>query len=178
MEGCGQMWWPETWEASLRLGAKITGLAWTYVEPRGVVWERLDMHESCGRVDKSWTCIVTLTWPPTTCACGRPKLWARLDVHVRPLWPSVSSCAWSPRSCGHGHTKWARPHWCAHARAWERPFLRLLAHETFHAPASLHAPSFSKFSSLKCLTFWPMYIYCLCRRQGEQDQRQTATREL
>lgn len=43
---------------------------------------------------------------------------------------------------------------------WERPFLRLLAHETFHAPASPRAPSFSKFSSLKCLTIWSLYIYC------------------
>lgn len=84
---------------------------------------------------------------------------------ISQTWPQVSQrnvgaqavWRWTPKM---GVPTFVRP--CP--EVWTRPFLRLRPHQTFHAPASLHTPSFSKFSHPKNLTFWQLAIYCECRR--------------
>lgn len=82
------------------------------------------------------------------------QTWPRVsqrNVDVQAVW------RWAPKM---GVPTFVRP--CP--EVWTRPFLRLRPHQTFHTPASLHAPSFSKFSHSKNLTFWWLTIYCECCR--------------
>ena len=124
------------------------------VEVRGGAWECMDGQFRGHTWIHKWTSKESLSWSPMSHTCGRPLSWSLLDVHVCSGWmPNAHSC-WASRPCGHGHTKWVRPRSYVHAQSrGYTHFAHLLDHETFHAPASPRAPSFSKFSLFKCLTF-------------------------
>lgn len=164
VESCGGMW---TNVVARNVGGQLA-------VGRPKYWAGMDLREA------AWSCVGT---------SGRSRImWASgqfVDGHSDADLATHDVCVWSPKImdpdgctrasivairfalCVDAQVVWAWTHKMGAStlvrpcpEPWERPFLRLLAHETFHAPASPRAPSFSKFSSLKCLTFWPMHIYC------------------
>lgn len=108
--------------------SEICGLMWVYLG----AWGRPYFVCRYGRADNARLApIVAWNYERPWGTCGH--------IFESDLWVLMSS--------GGGCAKWTRPLWGAHAHVmWTRPFLRLLAHETFRAPASPRALSFSKIS--------------------------------
>lgn len=184
--GCGQMWWPETWDSTVQSGRpKLRGGAWTMVGAGGgEPWKFVEVRGSAWTANFVDIRGYTSGRPKSRCL-GRPCR-TRVVAHYRggcwmSMWAHVDDHRTLVVGAHHtwmGGSKWALPRFCVHVHN------RGSAHFYTSMPTKLFAhrlrlaPSFSKKILPKCLTFWGLHINCKCRRQGEQDQRQTATREL
>lgn len=155
---------PETWESSRCLGAQ------NFMGERGQMWERMDMS-GCPKImwvsGYVWKQFVGIRVCPNMGANGRPNLREFMGAHVL-AWPHFRECFVGV----HDTWRWARQNGCAHYEAsmprsrGHTHFDAPSAHETFHAPALPHAPSFSKIFRKN---FWKSTSYDLIFATSEID---------
>lgn len=137
---------PETWESSRCLGAQKS---WQFMATCGRLCTpnlRGWMDDICGRL---WTYIIMREWTH--------NMRRTLGFHAYRVATLLCAFYGRPRhvevdaqnGCAHYEASMPRPRGHAH---FDAPS----AHETFHAPALPHAPSFSKISRKK---FWKSTSY-------------------
>lgn len=125
---------PETWESSRCLGAQIS---WTDVDKCG----RILVPNSCG----SMGIICGRIWTPNMTCVWASSVTQFLGFHMRYVATLLCVFHGCPR-----HVEMGVQNGCAHHEApmprtrGNAHFDATTAHETFHAPALPHAPSFSE----------------------------------